>query len=56
MIRKLEWSAVVVDLTDVVALTEDTITPRRNASFFGCIIDICSDVVFVSRKEGDAGL
>ena len=56
MIREFEWSTIVVDLTDVVAFTENAIAPRRYASFLRRIVNICANVVLIRRKDGDAGL
>jgi len=54
MIRKAEWGRVIVDLADVVTLAEDTVAPSGNACFFGGIVSVSSQVVFVGGKEGDA--
>lgn len=55
VVGELERCGVVVDLADVVAFAKDAVTPRGNAGFFGGVVSVGADVIFVGGQEGDAG-
>lgn len=51
VVRELQRRRIIMQLAEIVALGEDSIAPRRDASLFRSIVDVRSWVEFVGRQE-----
>lgn len=54
MVREAKRCGVVVDLPEIVALDENSVTPRRYARLLRRVVHIGAKVVFVGWHERDA--
>lgn len=56
MVGEPQWSSVIVDLADVGAFAQDTITPGWDARLVATVVLVCAQVILVGRKKRDPRL